>query len=35
VGTRFLVFTPEELDTLGDTDPVLRAAQRSGVVVIG
>ena len=35
VGTRFLVYTPEEAEALVDLDPVLRAAERSGVVVIG
>lgn len=35
VGTRFLVYTPEEFDQLEQTDAVLRAAQRSGAVIIG
>jgi hypothetical protein len=35
VGTRFLVYTPEEFDELAETDPVLLEAQQSGVIVIG
>ncbi|MBA2447293.1 MAG: hypothetical protein H0V51_04635 [Chloroflexi bacterium] len=35
VGTRFLVYTPEELEALADVDPLLREAQRIGEAVIG
>lgn len=35
VGTRFLVYTSEEFDSLADIDPVLVDAQRTGVVVVG
>jgi hypothetical protein len=35
VGTRFLVYTPDEFDELGDVDPILVDAQQSGVVVVG
>jgi hypothetical protein len=35
VGTRFLVYTPEELDALEEVDPILRAARRIGQVVVG
>ena len=35
VGTRFLVYTPEEFCELEDTDTVLREAQRTGAVTIG
>lgn len=35
VGTRFLVYTPEEADELELLDPNLRAAQRDGELVVG
>ena len=35
VGTRFLVYTPEEFDALNALDPILVDAQRAGVVVVG
>ena len=35
VGTRFLVYTPEEFDALEQVDPILRAARRIGQVVVG
>ena len=35
VGTRFVVYTPEEFEALAENDPVLVDAQRSGMVVIG
>ncbi len=35
VGTRFLVYTPEEFEALAETDPVLQEAQRIGDMVIG
>jgi hypothetical protein len=35
VGTRYLVFTPEEVDELGDVDPLLREAQTAGEPVVG
>lgn len=34
VGTRFLVYTPEEFEALAESDPVLREAHRIGVMVI-
>ena len=35
VGTRFLVYTPEEYEALVETDPVLVDAEQTGRVVIG
>jgi hypothetical protein len=35
VGTRFLVYTPEEFDDLADTDPILQEARRIGMAVVG
>ena len=35
VGTRFLVYTPEEFDDLAGTDPILQEAQRIGMAVVG
>ncbi len=35
VGTRFLVYSPEEFDELQDTDAVLREARRIGAMTIG
>jgi hypothetical protein len=35
VGTRFLVYTPEEFEDFGAVDPVLVEADRTGQVVIG
>jgi hypothetical protein len=35
VGTRFLVYTPEEFDDLAETDPILQEAQRIGMAVVG
>lgn len=35
VGTRFLVYTPEELEALEQVDPVLREAQRIGERIVG
>ena len=35
LGTRFLVYTPEEFDDLSAHDPLLRQAERQGVVVVG
>jgi hypothetical protein len=34
-GTRFLVYTPEEFETLADEDPILLAAQRWGEALFG
>src|SRR6266545_5203325 len=33
--TRFLVYTPEEVDTLAEVDPLLREAQRLGAPLFG
>ena len=35
VGTRFLVYTPAELEALEEIDPVLLAARRLGEVLVG
>ena len=35
VGTRFLVYTPEEFETLEQDDPVLRWAHSRGEVLVG
>jgi hypothetical protein len=35
IGTRFLVYTPEELEELEATDPILIEALTSGEVVVG
>ncbi|MFW6195517.1 MAG: hypothetical protein ACOC5M_03235 [Chloroflexota bacterium] len=35
VGTRFMVFTPEEFEELSDSDPVLARAERTGEVIFG
>ena len=35
VGTRYLVYTPDEMDNLSDSDPVLRDALTSGESVVG
>ena len=35
VGTRFLVYTPEEFERLEEIDPVLRVALRDGEPVVG
>lgn len=35
VGTRFLVYTPEEFDELAKSDPVLLDAEQHGRLVIG
>ena len=35
VGTRFLVYTPEEFETLALIDPLLREARRRGVPIFG
>src|SRR5687768_5533316 len=35
VGTRFLVYTPDEFEALSDLDPILVDAQRMGMVVVG
>ena len=35
VGTRFLVYTPEELEALEQVDPVLREAHRIGERIVG
>ena len=35
VGTRFLVYTPEEFEALAPVDPVLREALRTGELVVG
>lgn len=35
LGTRFLVYTPEEFDDLSARDPLLQHAERLGVVVVG
>ena len=35
VGTQFVVYTPDEFEALAAVDPVLRRAQRSGVLVVG
>jgi hypothetical protein len=35
VGTRYLVYTPEEMDALSKVDPLLVAAMTSGEVLVG
>ncbi|HEX2035782.1 MAG TPA: hypothetical protein VHS99_16515 [Chloroflexota bacterium] len=35
VGTRFLVYTPQEFEALAEVDPVLQRAQRLGEVIVG
>ena len=35
VGTRFLVYTPDEFEAFEEIDPLLIVAQRSGEVLIG
>jgi hypothetical protein len=35
VGTRFLVYTPEEFEALAQSDPVLVEALRIGEVIVG
>lgn len=35
IGTRFLVYTPEEFEALEESDSLLIEAQRSGVMVVG
>ena len=35
LGTRFLVYTPEEFDALSTTDPVLVEAERLAQIVLG
>lgn len=35
VGTRFLVYTPGELEALEEVDPLLRQAERIGARIIG
>jgi hypothetical protein len=35
VGTRFLVYTPEEFEELEQVDPILVEAQRLGEVLVG
>ena len=35
VGTRFLVYTPDEVESLQEIDPVLGSALRDGELVVG
>src|SRR3954468_5153769 len=35
VGTRYLVYTPEEMDDLAEADPLLREALNTGEVLVG
>src|ERR687898_723430 len=35
VGTRYLVYTPEEIDDLSEADPLLREAMTSGEAILG
>src|SRR5438105_2080534 len=35
VGTRYLVYTPEEMDDLGEVDPLLREALTAGEAIVG
>src|SRR3954471_1376362 len=35
VGTRYLVYTPEEVDDLGEVDPLLAGAMTSGEALVG
>jgi hypothetical protein len=35
VGTRYLVYTPEEVDDLSETDPLLREAMTTGESLVG
>jgi hypothetical protein len=35
VGTRFLVYTPDEVEALGELDPLLREAEARGKLLIG
>src|SRR4051812_18667907 len=35
VGTRYLVYTPEEVDDLAEIDPLLRAAMTNGEALVG
>jgi hypothetical protein len=35
VGTRYLVYTPEEVDELSEVDPLLREAMTAGEAIVG
>jgi len=35
VGTRYLVYTPEEVDDLSDSDPLLHEAMTAGEPIVG
>jgi hypothetical protein len=35
VGTRYLVYTPDEVDHLGEIDPLLREAMTAGEAIVG
>jgi hypothetical protein len=35
VGTRYLVYTPEEVDDLSEVDPLLREAMNHGEAIVG
>jgi hypothetical protein len=35
VGTRYLVYTPDEMDDLSDVDPLLQEAMTAGEAIVG